>query len=241
VIHSLFLLAVLLGLGQLAAYIPLAVLAGIIIPIGFAIIDTRALKHLLKVPKTDAVVLVLVFAITTFGSLIQAVGVGVILASVLFMKRASDLAEQGTNINALAGIEGEELWDDESNYTAEIKKCVYVKHLYGPLFFGFTSTFQDLIRNLDENICALVIRMDRVPHMDQSGLYALEEAILDLTRKDVNVLLTGLDPQPEFMLKSINVIPELIPEEQIFEDFQDSIKWLKQEGMIIKLSDLKVA
>ena len=94
---------------------------------------------------------------------------------------------------------------------------------------------------MDENICALVIRMDRVPHMDQSGLYALEEAILDLTRKDVNVLLTGLDPQPEFMLKSINVIPELIPEEQIFEDFQDSIKWLKQEGMIIKLSDLKVA
>jgi SulP family sulfate permease len=241
VIHSVFLLTVLLGLGQLAAYIPLAVLAGIIIPIGFAIIDTRALKHLLKVPKTDAVVLLLVFGITTFGSLIQAVGVGVILASVLFMKRASDLAEAGTNVNALAGIEGEELWEDETAYTAEIKKCVYIKHLYGPLFFGFTSAFQDLIRNLDENICALIIRMDRVPHMDQSGLYALEEAILDLTRKDVTVLLTGLEPQPAVMLKRINAIPELIPEDQIFEDFQDSIKWLKQEGMIIKLGDIKVA
>jgi SulP family sulfate permease len=240
VIHSIFLLAVLLGLGQLAAYIPLAVLAGIIIPIGFAIIDTRALKHLFKVPKTDAVVLLLVFGITTFGSLIQAVGVGVILASVLFMKRASDLAEAGTNVNALAGIEGEELWEDETAYTAEIKKCVYIKHLYGPLFFGFTSTFQDLIRNLDENICALIIRMDRVPHMDQSGLYALEEAILDLTRKDVTVLLTGLEPQPAVMLKRIKAIPDLIPEEQIFEDFQDSIKWLKQEGMIIKLGDIKV-
>jgi SulP family sulfate permease len=241
VIHSLFLIAVLLGLGQLAAYIPLAVLAGIIIPIGFAIIDTRALKHLLKVPKADAVVLLLVFAITTFGSLIQAVGVGVILASVLFMKRASDLAEQGTNVNALAGIEGEDLWEDESIYTSDIKKCVYVKHLYGPFFFGFTSAFQDLIRNLDENICALIIRMDRVPHMDQSGLYAMEEAILDLTRKGVTVLLTGLEPQPSDMLKRINAIPELIPEEQIFEDFKDSIKWLKKEDMIVNLGEIKVA
>ncbi len=241
VIHSIFLLAVLLGLGQLASFIPLAVLAGIIIPIGFAIIDKRALKHLLKIPKADAVVLILVFGITTFGSLIQAVGVGVVLASVLFMKRASDLAEQGTNVNALAGVEGEELWDDETTFTSDIKKCVYVKHLYGPFFFGFTSTFQDLIRSLDENICALIIRMDRVPHMDQSGLYAMEEAILDLTRRGVRVLLTGLQTQPSDMLKSIGAIPELVPQEQIFEDFKDSVKWLKQEDLIIKSGDIKIA
>lgn len=241
VIHSVFLLTVLLGLGQLAAYIPLAVLAGIIIPIGFAIIDRRALKHLLKVPKTDAVVLILVFGITTFGSLIQAVGLGVILASVLFMKRASDLAERGTNVNALAGIEGERLWADETAYRGEIKKCVYVKHLYGPLFFGFTSAFQDLIRKLDANICALIIRMDRVPHMDQSGLYAMEEAILDLTRKGVKVLLTGLHTQPADMLKNIKAIPDLVPEEQIFEEFEDSINWLDQQGMLISPDEIKVA
>ncbi|MFN2113138.1 MAG: SulP family inorganic anion transporter, partial [Anaerolineales bacterium] len=241
VIHSFFLLAVLLGLGQLASFIPLAVLAGIIIPIGFAIIDKRALKHLLKIPKADAVVLILVFGITTFGSLIQAVGIGVILASVLFMKRASDLAEQGTNVNALAGFEGEELWEDETTFTSDIKQCVYVKHLYGPFFFGFTSAFQDLIRSLDENICALIIRMDRVPHMDQSGLYALEEAILDLTRRGVKVLLTGLQTQPSDMLKSIGAIPELVPQEQIFEDFNDSVRWLKKEDLIIKPGDIKIA
>lgn len=239
VIHSIFLLAVLLGLGQLASFIPLAVLAGIIIPIGFAIIDKRALKHLLKIPKADAVVLLLVFGITTFGSLIQAVGIGVILASVLFMKRASDLAEQGTNVNALAGLEGEELWDDETSFTSEIKQCVYVKHLYGPFFFGFTSAFQDLIRSLDENVCALIIRMDRVPHMDQSGLYAMEEAILDLTRRGVTVLLTGLQTQPSDMLKSIGAIPELIPQEQIFTEFKDSVKWLKQEELIVKADEIK--
>jgi SulP family sulfate permease len=234
-IHGLFLLAVLLGIGRLAAYIPLAVLAGILIPIGFAIIDKKGIKHILKVPKADAVVMIAVFAITTFGSLIQAVGVGVVLASVLFMKRSSDLAERGTSVTALAGTENEDLWEDELDEYAELKKnCVYIKHLYGPLFFGFTSSFQDLIRNLDETICALIIRMDRVPHIDQSGLYAMEDAFLDLTRRGVDVLLTGLDQQPKDMLRSIEVIPNLVPEDHIFEDFHDSIEWLIGEGFVPK-------
>jgi SulP family sulfate permease len=231
-IHGLFLLAVLLGLGQLASYIPMAVLAGILIPIGFAIIDKRGLRHLRDIPKADAVVLLLVFGITTFGSLIQAVGVGVMLASLLFMKRSSDLAEQGTSVSALAGLKGEGAWKDEEDDLGMLKDCVYVKHLYGPLFFGFTSHFQDLIRHLDEGICALIIRMERVPHMDQSGLYAMEDAILDLTRKGVTVLLTGLQSQPQDMLQSIKVIPDLIPQEQVFADFDDSIAWLKGEGMV---------
>ncbi len=73
-IHGLFLLTVLLGAGQLAAFIPLSVLAGILIPIGFGIIDYKGLRHLLYVPRADAIVLLTVFGITTFGSLIQAVG-----------------------------------------------------------------------------------------------------------------------------------------------------------------------
>ena len=232
-VHGLFLLTVLLGVGQLAAFIPLAVLAGILIPIGFAIIDKRGVKHLLKIPRADAVVLIAVLAITTFGSLIQAVGLGVILASLLFMKRSSDLAEQGTSVTALAGVEGEDVWKDEAGAYAELKNCVYIKHLYGPMFFGFTSHFQDLIRNLDKGIRALIIRMDRVPHMDQSGLYAMEEAILDLSRREVVVLLTGLHDQPRDMLLKIDVIPDLVAEDRVFEDFEDSVKWLKSEGFVV--------
>ncbi|MBN2044228.1 MAG: SulP family inorganic anion transporter [Anaerolineales bacterium] len=231
-IHGLFLLAVLLGLGQLAAYIPLSVLAGILIPIGFAIIDKKGFRHLLRVPKADAVVLIIVFLVTTFGSLINAVGIGVILASLLFMKRSSDLAEQGTAVTALAGLEGERVWSDELEDYPYMRDCVYIKHLYGPMFFGFTSHFQELIQNLDESICALIIRMDRVPHIDQSGLYAMEEAILDLNLRGVTVLLTGLHPQPYDMLRIIDVIPDLLPEEQLFEEFEDSIAWLRGEGLI---------
>ncbi len=239
-IHGLFLLAVLLGLGKLAAYIPLSVLAGILIPIGIAIIDKRGFRHLTRVPKADAVVLILVFLVTTFGSLIQAVGFGILLASLLFMKRSSDIAERGTSISALSGIDGEDRWPDEKLEFPGIRNCVYVKHLYGPMFFGFTSHFQELIRNLDQSICSLIIRMDRVPHMDQSGLYAMEEAILDLSQKGVTVLLTGVQPQPFDMLRSIDIIPDLLPEDQIFNSFEDSIQWLKGE-QLITLSDGKYA
>ena len=225
-IHGLFLLAVLLGLGQLAAFIPLAVLAGILIPIGFAIIDKKGLRHITQIPRADSVVLIVVFAITTFGSLIQAVGIGIILASLLFMKRSSDLAEKGTSVKALAGTENEELWEDEVKGFPQLRNCVYIKHLYGPMFFGFTTHFQELIKNLDSSICALIIRFDRVPHIDQSGLYALEDAILDLKRRGVTVLLTGLHPQPKDMLEMIDVIPDLVSEDQLFDKFENSIEWL---------------
>lgn len=228
-VHGLFLLAVLLGLGQLAAFIPLAVLAGILIPIGFNIIDMKGLRHLLDVPRADAVVLIVVFAVTTFGSLINAVGLGIILASVLFMKRSSDLAEEGTNVATLAGIDGEKLWDDEVAHYDDFKDRVYIKHLYGPLFFGFTSHFQELVKDLDENISALIIRMDRVPHIDQTGLYAVEETAFELQQKGVPVILTGLQSQPADMLERIDIIPDLIPQEQIFEKFEDSIDWLQLE------------
>lgn len=229
-IHGLFLLAVLLGLGQLAAYIPLAVLAGILIPIGFNIIDVRGLKHLLHVPKADSVVLILVLLITTFGSLIYAVGIGIVLASLLFMKRSSDFAEKGTSVTSLAGLKGEQLWHDEKHVSNEFKNKVYIKHLYGPLFFGFTSHFRDLVKNINKkDIKALVIRFDRVPHIDQSGLYAMEEAILELRTKDVLVVLTGLNSQPFDMLKSIDIIPVLIPENQIFEKVESAIEWLNSK------------
>jgi SulP family sulfate permease len=97
------------------------------------------------------------------------------------------------------------------------------------MFFGFTSHFQKLITDLDENIRALVIRMDRVPYIDQSGLYAMEDAILELSRKGVLVLVTGLHPQPYDMFRIIDIVPDLLPENQIFEEFEKGMEWLKQE------------
>lgn len=226
-IHGLVLLAVLLGLGTLAGYIPLAVLAGLLIPIGFKIVDTKGLKHLLAVPRADAVVLILVLLMTTFGSLIQAVGFGLLLASLLFMKRSSDIGEKGMEVGTLAGFDGEKPWQDELEFYEAHKDKVYIKHLYGPLFFGFTSHFQNEMKNIPEQVTALIIRMDRVPYIDQSGLYALENAVLDLYAKDVKVILTAVQEQPKDKLISIDIVPDLIPEEHIFGTIKDAFSFLK--------------
>lgn len=226
-IHGLFLLAVLLGLGKLAAYIPLSVLAGLLIPIAFKIIDVKGLKHLLVVPRADAAVLIIVLFITTFGSLIQAVGIGLLLASLLFMKRASDIGEKGMEVGTIAGFDGEKPWQDEVEFYEEYKDKVYIKHLYGPLFFGFTSHFQEEIKNIPEQVKALIIRMDRVPYIDQSGLYALENAVLDLEQRGIQVLLTALQEQPKDKLVSIDIVPDLISESHIFKNIGGAFDYLK--------------
>ena len=229
IIHGLFLLIVLLGAGKLAAFIPIPVLAGILIPVGFNIIDMKGLKHLLLVPRADAAVLLIVLLITTFGSLIYAVAIGIILASVLFMKRSADIAEEGTSGIILADLKEDKPWADEQKLFDEFKDTIYIKHLYGPLFFGFTSHFLKLFKNMDDQIKVLIIRMDRVPYMDQTGLYAMEETLFDLNKKGLQVLLIGLKKQPEDMLRSIDIIPNLISEKQLFDNIDNGFVWLKKE------------
>ena len=229
IIHGLFLLGVLLGLGKLAAHIPLCVLAGLLIAIGFKIIDFKGLKHLRKVPRPDAVVLVLVLLITTFGSLIQAVGFGIVLACLLFMKKSGDISERGLEVGKIADLDDSKPWQDEKEFYDKYKDKVIIKHLYGPLFFGFTSYFKDQIKALPVDIEAVILRMDRVPYIDQSGLYTLEDIIFDLRAQKTKVILVGLKEQPIDMLEAIDVIPDLVPEEEVFENIEESFAYLREQ------------
>lgn len=230
-VHGLVLLAVLLGLGSLAAYIPLSVLAGLLIPIGFKIIDIKGLKHLLRVPKSDAVVLIIVLLITTFGSLIQAVGIGVALACILFMKKASDLGEKGIVTESIDNLKDEKPWQDELPFYEQYKDKVLIKHLKGPLFFGFTTHLKNQTAAIDNSIKALIIRMDQVPLVDQSGLYTLEDIVFDLEQRGIQVLFVNLQEQPMDKLRSIDVIPDLVSEEHLFATIAEAFAYLK--GTII--------
>ena len=103
---------------------------------------------------------------------------------------------------------------------------VFIKHLDGPLFFGFASRFQDMVKALPK-IMTVVIRMDKVPYVDQSGLYAMEEAIQELQDQGILVVFTGLHGQPLDMFNRINLIPGLVSEEYLFETFEECVNWLK--------------
>lgn len=224
VIHSVVLLIVLIGAGKYAALIPKAVLAGILITVGIGILDYKGFRHINKVPKADAAIMVIVLLVTVFLDLLIAVGIGMVLASFLFMKKMGDAMEETTKMASLHSETPESAWIDEI-LPAQIQKEVFVKHLEGPLFFGSASGFQSLVMKLPD-VRYIIIRMEKVPFMDQSGLYALEDSILYLEQKGKEVLLTGLQEQPRIRMKSIKIIPGLIKEDNIFESFSDCVKWI---------------
>lgn len=225
-VHGLFLLAVLLGLGQLVKYVPLSVLAGILITVGFGIIDYKGFRDLLKIPRADAVVLITVLILTVFVDLLIAVGIGMVIACVLFMKRAGDLVESGYHSDHVTQFDKEVPWDDEKVLTPEIKNKIYIQRLNGPVFFGSITRFQEVMHDIPNDAKIVIIRMKLVSFIDQSGLYAMETAIKDLQAQGVTVLMTIIQPQPMYMLQRMNVIPNIVPEEHTFKTFEDCSHYL---------------
>jgi sulfate permease, SulP family len=216
VIHGLFLLAVLLGLSNLIQYIPNAVLAGILVGAGLGCIDLRGLRHIHKVPRSDAAVLLVVLGLTVFAGLIVAVAVGLIMASFIFMKNVADASERQTALSPLA----DEPWADEIDIPAEYRDRLLVKHVEGPLFFGFARGFLN-IAGRAAGSRLLVLRMDRVSLMDQSGAYALQDALVDLTSSGMRIVLVGLPVAQRDILEAIYVIPELVSPKDLIANFAD--------------------
>lgn len=68
--------------------------------------------------------------------------------------------------------------------------------------------------------------MDRVPYIDQSGLYALEDVLLELEKNDIHVLIVDIQQHPLYLMQSIDIIPDLIPEEHIFNSFKECTSWI---------------
>ncbi|MBR5352279.1 MAG: SulP family inorganic anion transporter [Bacteroidales bacterium] len=244
-IHALLLLAVLLGLGSLVKYVPLSVLAGILITVGWGIIDFKGFKDLLRIPKADAVVLVVVFLVTVFVDLLTAVGIGMVIACVLFMKRASDLVEGGYSSSAMTsadvrkGLPDPGLpnfdksvpWGDEGGITDEMRRHIYIQRLNGPIFFGTINKFKEVMEDVPNDAKVVIIRMKLVSFMDQSGLYAMETAIKDLQARGITVLMTIIQPQPMYMLRTLNVIPSVVPEEHTFKTFEECTEFLSKMGI----------
>lgn len=226
-VHSIFLLAILLGLGSLVKYVPLSVLAGILITVGWGIIDFKGFKDLKMIPKSDSFVLLVVFFMTVFVDLLTAVGIGMVIACVLFMKRAGDLVEGAYSSGELNAFDKESPWNDESGIPESIKNKIYIQRLDGPIFFGSITGFQNVMHNIPSSAKVVIIRMKRVDFMDQSGLYAMETAINDLQAQGILVLMTIIQPQPLYMLQSIKLIPDLIPVSQTFASFEECTEYLK--------------
>ena len=225
VAHGVLLLGTLLGLGNYAQEIPIPVLAGILITVGIGIIDYKGLRHIKSVPRTDAVVMLIVLGMTVFVDLIQAVATGLILSSILFMKQMSD--QLSSEVKILPIKENCRQWWKE-NIPDSIAEKIYVKHFPGPIFFGFAPALQAMADSLPD-VRVVVFRMMNVPYIDQTGLYALEEVVLSLEKRNIAVVITGLKNQPYRMLQRINLVPGLVPENYLFDKVEDCIQWLGEK------------
>jgi len=223
-IAGVLLLLILLLLGPIASKIPAAVLAGILITVGIGVMDYKGLKAIPHMPIAEVGIMLSVLAIASFYDLIVAVGVGLIIASLIFMKKIGDFTAKESDVKSLA----EEKWDDEIGFPANLKEEVFIKHIKGPLFFGSTSDFQRLALQIPDTASHIVIRMDQVPYMDQSGLYAMEDILVDLKQSGKSILLVKLQEQPKYMMERIDMIPDLIAKEELFESFNDCLLWVKE-------------
>jgi len=237
-IAGLLLLSILLALGPVASKIPAAVLAGILITVGIGVMDYKGLKAIpdmykdvdLKLFKlsSEVVIMLVVLVLSVVWDLVAAVGVGLVLASLAFMKKMGDFTANVSKVTNLKDTtEQEPLWTDERKFPDQFSEEVYIKHLDGPLFFGYTSDFQALAKQIPQTASHLILRMDKVPYIDQSGLYALEDVLLDLEQRDVHTLLINPQKQPLMMLKQIDIVPDLVSPDRIFEDFSSCIEYVK--------------
>lgn len=233
-IAGIMLLIIMLSLAPVASQIPAAVLAGILVTVGIGVMDYKGLKAIPSLPKdiklgplklsSEVLIMLVVLVLSSVWNLVYAVGVGLVIASLMFMKKMGDLTAERSDVKSL---EKEKAWADEKDFPQNLKEEVFIKHLKGPLFFGTTSDFQQLANQIPDTAKTVVIRMGRMQYMDQSGLYAMEDVIQELNKKGVTVLMVNILKQPRYMMERIDIIPDLVPKEHIFKNFTDCLSWIK--------------
>ena len=233
-IAGILLLFILLALGPIASKIPAAVLSGILITVGIGVMDYKGLKAIPVLPKdvsvgpiklsSEVIIMLTVLLLSTFWDLIFAVGIGLLISCLMFMKLIGDSTAKRSNLESLK----EDAWPDEKGFPVALKDEVYIKHIKGPLFFGYTSEFQEILKKIPNSAKTVVFRLSRMQYMDQTGLYVMEDALKDLRARGINLIFIGLLDQPRYMMERIDIIPGLVNEDQVYENFKMYLKQLSK-------------
>ncbi|MBR1766375.1 MAG: sodium-independent anion transporter, partial [Bacteroidales bacterium] len=133
----------------------------------------------------------------------------------------------GYSSQEMTNFDKESPWDDEHGMLDTVAHKIYIQRLNGPIFFGTINKFKEVMATVPLDAKIVIIRMRLVSFMDQSGLYAMEEAVKDLQARGAQVLMTIIQPQPMYMLTKMNLIPDLVPENHTFKTFEDCTDYLK--------------
>jgi len=216
-LHSVILLVILLGLGKYASIVPMAVLAAILIKVGIDIVDYRFIKIIRQAPKHDLAIMCTVLILTVFVDLIMAVGVGIVLASLLLTIRVtnqvtSSISDMEVSVENIDGCE---------NVQSGNKFNIRVISIDGPFFFGSTTR---LVGQVGEMLGTqiLIINCLKVPFIDLSAFFALGEILLKLKSKGILPFIVASE---EIKAKLIRLgISSILREQHIYTEFDQAVE-----------------
>jgi SulP family sulfate permease len=223
-VHAVTLLMLMLLAAPLAKLIPLATLAAVLMIVAWNMSEFHHFRQLLKTQKSDIAVLLTTFGLTVFMDLTIAVGVGMVLASILFMKRMADVSNVSAITRELDSPDDviAELKDPNSIARRDVPEGVEVYEINGPFFFGVADKLQDTLRNLERPPRIFVLRLRRVPAIDSTGLHALEEFHRRCRRQGTHLLLSGVHAQPLIAFVQSG-FDKIVGEENIFLNVDDAM------------------
>lgn len=221
-LHAVILLIVVLGAGPLASDIPKAVLAGILIKVGTDIIDWEYLKNILNAPKAGAGIMLTVMFLTVFDDLLEAVAVGMIIASFLFLKRSTDL--QIESISTFTGgktnIEAP-LSERESKIMLEAEGQILLYYVGGALSFGAAKGMVRCLNNYSD-YKVLIFDLSHVPLVDYSSARALLDIIYSAQLDKRYVYLTGVQQKVRPFLEKQDIL-RLVGNNFTFRNREDAL------------------
>ncbi|RVT39563.1 SulP family inorganic anion transporter [Sphingobium algorifonticola] len=199
--HAVFLLLFILFGSALMAFVPLAALAAILLIVAWGMSEHHRFLQLLRMPNGDRILLLLTFGLTVLVDLTVAIGVGVTLASLLFMMRMSATVEIASDGRAdQLDEEGDEIGQRDA-----LPEGVEVFRIDGPIFFGVANELLDTLRRIGRTPRIVILRMRRVPLLDASGVTTIEEIVRQAASADTQIIFSGLRPQPEAMLDRVGL------------------------------------
>jgi len=191
--HALTLLLILIFFGKWAAMVPLAALAAILVVVAYHMSEWRSFAGLLRAPKSDIVVLILTFGLTVFVDLTVAVQVGIVMASLLFMKRMSDLTQiEGVSTELRDASED----PSEITSTKRFPPGVVVYEVNGPFFFGVADKLKDVLGEIAKPPRVFILRMRNTPAIDATAIHALEQMARKTRHQGTVLILCEMRPQP---------------------------------------------
>ena len=219
ILHALFILAFMLVAAPLMGYVPLAILASVLLVVAWNMAEIQHVKHLLHGPVGDRVVLVVTFTLTVVADLTVAIEVGVVLAAFLFMHRMSEVVEIESGRKLIEDDEEDAGAPTQPDQRAQLPDGVEAFQISGPLFFAVANRLDDVLDQFAERPQLFILRLRRVPLMDASGAQAVRQFLDRADKLGIKVFFSGLQPQPHKVLMSMNILehPNLLMLAENFE------------------------